>query len=99
MNERIIATQCTVAGAERKAASVGASFAVAAAFRPSRGARSSDLGKIIVIDINENQHHSRTSRFTLLIAVGIFFGIGVILYWAESSDLVHISTIKHTLGL
>ena len=24
-------------------------------------------------DINENQHHSRPSRFTLLIAVGVFF--------------------------
>ena len=53
----------------------------------------------VMSDINENQHHSRPSRFTLLIAVGAFFGIGVILYWAEISDFAHISQIKHALGL
>ena len=52
-----------------------------------------------VTDINENQHHSRPSRFTLLIAVGVFFSIGVILYWAEISDFAHIPQIKHALGL
>jgi len=52
-----------------------------------------------VTDINENQHHSRPSRFTLLIAVGVFFGIGVILYWAEISDFAHIAQIKRALGL
>jgi hypothetical protein len=64
-------------------------------------ARSSQLchREIIVTEINKNQHHSRPSHFTLLIAVGIFFGIGVILYWAEISDFAHIPQIKQTLGL
>ena len=50
-------------------------------------------------DINANQHHSRPSRFTLLIAVGVVLGVGVIAYWAEISTLAHIPQIKEALGL
>ena len=50
-------------------------------------------------DINENQHHSRPSRFTLLIAVVVVFGVGVIAYWPEISTFAHIPQIKQTLGL
>ena len=50
-------------------------------------------------DINDNQHHSRPSRITLLIAVGVVFGVGVIAYWAEISAFARIPQIKHALGL
>ena len=50
-------------------------------------------------DINENQTHSRPSRNTLLVAVMLFLGGGVIVYWAEISALAHIPQIKHALGL
>jgi hypothetical protein len=53
----------------------------------------------IVIDINENQTHSRPSRFTLLIAFGVVLGVGVIAYWAEISAFAHIPQIKQALGL
>jgi CHASE3 domain sensor protein len=56
-------------------------------------------GDKFVSDINENQHHSRPSRFTLLIAVVVVFGIGVIAYWSEISTIAHISQIKQTFGL
>ena len=49
-------------------------------------------------DINENQHHSRPSRITLLIALGVVLGIGVIANWAEISAFAHIPQIKHALG-
>jgi len=52
-----------------------------------------------VIDINENQTHSRPSRFTLLIAFGVVLGVGVIAYWAEISAFAHIPQIKQALGL
>jgi hypothetical protein len=52
-----------------------------------------------VSDINENQHHSRPSRFTLLIGVAVIVGVGVIAYWAEISDFAHIPQIKQALGL
>lgn len=50
-------------------------------------------------DINENQHHSRPSRFTLLTAVAVVLGVGVIVYWAEISAFAHIPQIKQALGL
>jgi hypothetical protein len=53
----------------------------------------------IVTDINENQHHSRPSRFTLLIALGIVLGVAVIAYWTEISAFAHIPQIKNALGL
>jgi hypothetical protein len=50
-------------------------------------------------DINENQHHSRPSRFTLLIALAVVLGVGVITYWSEISTFAHIPQIKQALGL
>ena len=50
-------------------------------------------------DINDNQHHSRPSRFTLLIGLAVVLGVGVISYWAEISRFAHISQIKNALGL
>jgi hypothetical protein len=50
-------------------------------------------------DINENQHHSRPSRFTLLIGLAVVIGVGVITYWAEVSTFAHIPQIKQALGL
>jgi hypothetical protein len=52
-----------------------------------------------VTDINENQHHSRPSRFTLLIGLAVIVGVGVIAYWAEISAFAHIPQIKRALGL
>ena len=52
-----------------------------------------------MIDINENQTHSRPSRFTLLIAVGVVLSVIVIAYWAEISAFAHIPQIKNALGL
>jgi len=58
------------------------------------------LGEIkIVSDINENQHHSRPSRFTLLIALGVIVGIGIIAYWPAISTFAHIPQFKQALGL
>ena len=53
----------------------------------------------IVTDINDNQSHSRPSRYTLLAALGVFIGAGVILYWAELSALTHLPQIRQALGL
>ena len=50
-------------------------------------------------DINENQEHSRPSRYTLLIALGVILTIGVIAYWSEISTFAHIPQFKQTLGL
>ena len=50
-------------------------------------------------DINDNQHHSRPSRFTLLIALGVVLGVAVMVYWAEISTFAHIPQIKEALGL
>lgn len=50
-------------------------------------------------DINENQHHSRPSRFTLLIALGVVLGVVVIVNWTEISVFVRIPQIKSALGL
>ena len=50
-------------------------------------------------DINENQHHSRPSRFTLLIAVAVVLGVGVIAYWAEISPLLIFPNSSKALGL
>jgi hypothetical protein len=52
-----------------------------------------------VTDINENQHHSRPSRFTLLIGLAVVLGVGVIAYWAEISTFAHIPQIRNALGL
>jgi hypothetical protein len=52
-----------------------------------------------VSDINENQHHSRPSRFTLLIALGVVLGVVVIVNWTEISTFVRIPQIKSALGL
>ena len=53
----------------------------------------------IVSDINENQHHSRPSRFTLLIGLAVVLGVGVIVYWPEISAFTNIPQIKNALGL
>jgi len=52
-----------------------------------------------VSDINENQHHSRPSRYTLLAGLGLVLGFGVIAYWAEISAFARIPQIKAALGL
>jgi len=52
-----------------------------------------------VTDINENQHHSRPSRFTLLIALSVVLGIGIIAYWTEISEFAHVAQMKNALGL
>jgi hypothetical protein len=50
-------------------------------------------------DINENQQHSRPSRYTLLVALGVILSIGVIVYWSEISTFAHIPQFKQALGL
>jgi len=50
-------------------------------------------------DINENQHHSRPSRYTLLIALAVILSTGVIAYWSEISTFAHIPPFKQALGL
>jgi hypothetical protein len=50
-------------------------------------------------DINENQMHSRPSRYTWLIGLGVVLGIAASVYWAEISDFAHIPQMKHALGL
>jgi hypothetical protein len=52
-----------------------------------------------VTDINQNQIHSRPSRFTLLIGAGLVLGVVVIAHWAEISAFAHIPQIKQALGL
>jgi hypothetical protein len=52
-----------------------------------------------VSDINENQVHSRPSRFTLLIALVVILGVGVIAYWPAISAFAHIPQLKQALGL
>lgn len=37
-------------------------------------------------DINENQHHSRPSRYTLLIGLAVVLAIAANVYWVEISD-------------
>ena len=54
---------------------------------------------MIVTDFNEKQHHSRPSRITLLVGLGLVLGVGVIAYWAEISAVAHIPQIKQALGL
>ena len=71
-----------------------------AARRERRSAGHNIWGEInIVSDINENQHHSRPSCFTLLIALGVIVGIGVIVYWPAISTFAHIPQLKQALGL
>ena len=36
-------------------------------------------------DINENQVHSRPSRYTLMIGLAVILSVGVIAYWSEIS--------------
>lgn len=50
-------------------------------------------------DINENQHHSRPSRYTLLIGLGLVLGIGILAYWTEISAFARIPEIKAALGI
>ena len=50
-------------------------------------------------DINENQHHSRPSRYTLLIALAVILSTGVIAYWSEISTFARIPQFKQALGL
>jgi hypothetical protein len=52
-----------------------------------------------VNDINENQIHSRPSRMTLLIAVGVVVFITVIVNWEAISTFAHIPQLKHALGV
>jgi hypothetical protein len=56
-------------------------------------------GDQLMSDINENQEHSRPSRYTLLIALGVIVGIGVIAYWPAISTFEHIPQFKQALGL
>jgi hypothetical protein len=50
-------------------------------------------------DINENQHHSRPSRYTWLIGLGVVLAIAVNVFWAEVSAFVHFAQIKNAMGL
>ena len=50
-------------------------------------------------DINENQQHSRPSRYTLLIALGVIVGVGIIAYWPAISTFARIPELKQALGL
>jgi hypothetical protein len=52
-----------------------------------------------VHDINANQTHSRPSRMTLLIAVGIIAGVTVIVNWEAISAFAHIPQIRQALGI
>jgi hypothetical protein len=52
-----------------------------------------------VTDINENQHHSRPSRTTLLIALAVVLGIVCVVNWAEIAAFARIPQIKQALGL
>jgi hypothetical protein len=53
----------------------------------------------VMSDINENQQHSRPSRYTLLIGLGVILCVGVIAYWSEISTFAHIPQFKKALGL
>jgi hypothetical protein len=50
-------------------------------------------------DINANQVHSRPSRGTLLIAVGVVLFITVIVNWQVISAFLYIPQIKAAIGL
>jgi hypothetical protein len=50
-------------------------------------------------DINENQQHSRPSRYTWLIGVAAILGIFVSIYWAEISEFANFLQIRNALGL
>jgi hypothetical protein len=50
-------------------------------------------------DINENQHHSRPSRYTWLIGLVVVLAIAANVYWAEVSAFVHFPKIKNAFGL
>ncbi|MEA2994202.1 MAG: hypothetical protein QOD40_3122 [Alphaproteobacteria bacterium] len=50
-------------------------------------------------DINANQTHSRPSRMTLLIAIGVIVFITVIVNWGAISTFAHIPQLKRALGV
>lgn len=50
-------------------------------------------------DINENQIHSRPSRYTWLIGAAAILGIAVSIYWTEISEFAHFLQIRNALGL
>jgi hypothetical protein len=56
-------------------------------------------GGKIVNDINANQTHSRPSRMTLLIAIGVIVFITVIVNWGAISTFAHIPQLKRALGV
>jgi hypothetical protein len=55
--------------------------------------------EMVMNNINENQSHSRPSRFTLLIALGVVVFVGVIINWEAISAFARIPQIKQVLGL
>jgi hypothetical protein len=55
--------------------------------------------EIIVVDINANQEHSRPSRGTLLIALGVILFITAIVNWQAISAFLYIPQIKQAIGL
>jgi hypothetical protein len=53
----------------------------------------------IVTNIDDNQDHSRPSRYTWLIGLVVVLAIAVSVYWAEISTFAPIPQIKQALGL
>jgi len=52
-----------------------------------------------VTDINENQSHSRPSRYSWLVGVAVVLGIAASVYWVELAAFVRLPQIKEALGL
>jgi hypothetical protein len=57
------------------------------------------LGDRIVSDINDNQHHSRPSRYSWLVGVAVILGIAASVYWPEISTFARFPQLKQALGL
>jgi len=52
-----------------------------------------------VTNINDNLPRSRPNRLTLVIALGLILGIGIIVFWPQISAFAHLQQIKDALGL
>jgi hypothetical protein len=52
-----------------------------------------------VTNINDNLPRSRPNRLTLLIALGLILGVGIIVFWPQISAFAHLQQIKDALGL
>jgi len=52
-----------------------------------------------VTNINDNLPYSRPNRMTLMIALGLILGVGVIVFWPQISAFAHLQQIKDALGL